>query len=369
MEKSMKLIFRADGEVFQTVTVEKGERVMAIDPPEKEGHRFVEWKDLPAKCLPGREVAVDAVYVPNEYNAVFKIDGKEVAARKIRFGDPVVPPSDEAEAMPDFSGWKNVPETMPAHDVLVTATTTPVTYSLTMMVGDEVFGAYQFPAGADLTGLPTPEKPGHDFSGWNKNYKKMPHSNLTVRGVYKPHRHTLTYVIEDEMSFVRRMDFGAPIRPLVDPKRPNYTFSGWGDPPETMPDHDLTFTGRFTLNTHTLRFVLDDQLIYESVLHVGDPIKPPKVSTREGYMFSGWRGLPKSMPDEDFTAEGRHYLRKYKLIYTVDGKEYHKENLAFGTPIEKLPAPEGNGTFSGWSEIPTTMPASDVVIAGTFTEQ
>lgn len=369
MEKSMKLIFRADGTVFQTATVEKGERVMAIDPPEKEGYRFVEWRGLPSKSIPGREVTVDAVYEPQEYNAVFKVDGKEISSFRVRFGDPVAAPVTDAEKQPDFSGWKGIPETMPAHDILVTATTVPVTYSLTMLVGDEVFGSYQFPAGADLTGLPTPQKPGHDFSGWNKNYKKMPHSNLTVRGTYKPHRHTLTYVIEDEMNFVRKMDFGAPIRPLVDPVRPNYTFSGWGDAPETMPDHDLTFTGRFTLNTRTLRFVLDDQLIYESVLHVGDPIKPPKITTREGYMFSGWRGLPKAMPDEDYTAEGRHYLRKYKLTYLLDGKVYKKESLTFGAPVERLPAPEGDGRFSGWSDIPTTMPAADVEIVGSFIKE
>ena len=115
MEKSMKLIFRADGAVFQTATVEKGERVMAIDPPEKEGYRFVEWRGLPSKSIPGREVTVDAVYEPQEYNAVFKVDGKEVASEKIRFGDPVTAPAADAEKQP---GQPQIPQ-LPLREVPV----------------------------------------------------------------------------------------------------------------------------------------------------------------------------------------------------------------------------------------------------------
>ena len=136
-----------------------------------------------------------------------------------------------------------------------------------------------------------------------------------------------------------------------------------------MPDHDLVFTGKFEINTHVLRFILDGRLIYESTLDVGTPIKAPETPQREGYMFSGWRGLPKTMPDEDYTAEGRYYLRKFKIVYMLDGEEYGRDTLAFGAPITALPAPEKEGMhFSGWSEIPVTMPAEDLVVSGSFSE-
>lgn len=58
----------------------------------------------------------------------------------------------------------------------------------------------------------------------------------------------------------------------------------------------------------------------------------------------------------------------FKLIYIVDGKEYKSKNVACGMVIspEEEPTKEGF-TFSGWSEIPTTMPAKDVTVIGTFT--
>ena len=59
----------------------------------------------------------------------------------------------------------------------------------------------------------------------------------------------------------------------------------------------------------------------------------------------------------------------FKLTYMVDGEEYKVYNKLYGTTVEPEAAPEKEGyTFSGWSLIPETMPARDVIIVGTFTK-
>ena len=59
---------------------------------------------------------------------------------------------------------------------------------------------------------------------------------------------------------------------------------------------------------------------------------------------------------------------KYKLIYMVDGVEYKSYDIEFGATITPEPAPTKEGyIFSGWSELPATMPAHDVTVIGTFT--
>ena len=57
----------------------------------------------------------------------------------------------------------------------------------------------------------------------------------------------------------------------------------------------------------------------------------------------------------------------FKLLYQVDGIDYKSYNIEYGATIipEAEPTKEGY-TFSGWSEIPATMPAHDVTITGTF---
>jgi len=58
----------------------------------------------------------------------------------------------------------------------------------------------------------------------------------------------------------------------------------------------------------------------------------------------------------------------YKLTYIIDGEAYKTYEIKEGETITPEPAPTKEGyTFSGWSEIPATMPAHDVTVTGTFT--
>lgn len=58
----------------------------------------------------------------------------------------------------------------------------------------------------------------------------------------------------------------------------------------------------------------------------------------------------------------------YNLIYIVDGEEYKTYTLEYGATITPEPQPTKEGyMFSGWSEIPATMPANHVIVTGTFT--
>ena len=74
------------------------------------------------------------------------------------------------------------------------------------------------------------------------------------------------------------------------------------------------------------------------------------------------------MPAHDVTVTGSFTINKYKLTYMVDDAEYKTYEVEFGATITPEPAPTKEGyTFSGWSEIPETMPAHDVTVTGTFT--
>ena len=75
------------------------------------------------------------------------------------------------------------------------------------------------------------------------------------------------------------------------------------------------------------------------------------------------------MPAHDVTVTGTFSINKYKLVYKVDGVDYKSYDVEYGTAITPEEAPTKEGyTFSGWSEIPETMPANDVTVTGTFTQ-
>ncbi len=101
----------------------------------------------------------------------------------------------------------------------------------------------------------------------------------------------------------------------------------------------------------------------------GKAITPETAPTKEGYTFSGWSGLPQTMPANDVEVTGAFTINNYKIKYMVDGTEYKTAEIQYGASItpEEEPTKEGY-TFSGWSEIPETMPAQDLTVNGSFTE-
>ena len=68
-----------------------------------------------------------------------------------------------------------------------------------------------------------------------------------------------------------------------------------------------------------------------------------------------------------FVEEGDAAVSWYKIIYTVDGEPYKTVNVAEGAAVIAETAPVKAGyTFTGWTGLPTTMPAHDVTVTGRF---
>lgn len=57
----------------------------------------------------------------------------------------------------------------------------------------------------------------------------------------------------------------------------------------------------------------------------------------------------------------------HKVTYMVDGEEYATDSVYYDEPIIPIDLPAKEGCiFSGWSEMPDTMPAHDIVVTGSF---
>ena len=179
---------------------------------------------------------------------------------------------------------------------------------------------------------------------------------------------TLTYMVDGSVFKTYRLEYGATITPEAAPTKEGHTFSGWSDIPETMPAHDVTVTGTFTVNKYKLIFMVDGVEYKSMEVEYGASITPETAPVKEGYTFSGWREIPATMPAHDVTVTGSFTVNKYKLTYVLNGVEYKSYEIEFGASItpEASPVKEGY-TFSGWSGIPGTMPAHDVTVTGSFT--
>lgn len=187
-----------------------------------------------------------------------------------------------------------------------------------------------FDYGAPLTGTVGELSPeGYSFSGWKLNDgsalpETMPAQNLNVYGNLSPLVYTITYFVDGVSYESRQVAYGSTISYLPAPARPGSRFSGWqntegGAAPVTMPNGNIEVHGFFT-NIFDIIFVLDGReyarISYDYQAEVREQDMPDDPA-RTGYIFSGWTGLPASMPDTDVNVTGSLIPKVYRLYFSA----------------------------------------------------
>lgn len=121
--------------------------------------------------------------------------------------------------------------------------------------------------------------------------------DITIYNTYK-----LSYLVDGEEYLTDSVIYNTPLTPVVNPEREGYTFNGWDEVPETMPAHDVTVNGTFTVNKYIIHYYVGEQLIAEDEVEYGAEVVlrdyTPEYATR--YTFIGWDGEKyETMPAHD----------------------------------------------------------------------
>ncbi|MBQ8629943.1 MAG: leucine-rich repeat protein, partial [Prevotella sp.] len=112
--------------------------------------------------------------------------------------------------------------------------------------------------------------------------------------------------------------------------------------------------------TYTLQYVIDGEVYATYNLVEGAAIEQPAAPTRDGYTFSGWSEIPATMPAGDVTITGSFTLVTYALNFVVDGEVYTTTAMAAGSAIELPAAPAKDGyEFIGWAKADAVVNASN----------
>ncbi|MBO5698738.1 MAG: InlB B-repeat-containing protein, partial [Bacteroidaceae bacterium] len=360
-----KLTFIVDGTVVAEETVEYGANITAPNAPEKEGHTFSGWTNLPS-TMPAKDVTVTGAFATKTYKLTYTIDGQVITEESLEYGANITAPNAPEKEGYTFNGWANVPSTMPAKDVTVTGSYTVNKYKLTFIIDGTVVAEETVEYGANITAPKAPEKEGHTFT-WVDMPNTMPATDVTVIGSFVVNKYKLTYVIDGEVVIEETVEYGASITAAEGPEKEGHTFNGWTDVPSTMPASDVTITGSYTVNKYELTFIVNGEVISQETIDYGTDCAAPQMPEREGYTFV-WTNMPSTMPAGDTTISGEYVINKYNLIYVIDGEVVIEETVEYGASITAAEDPEKEGhTFNGWTNVPSTMPASDVTIFGSYT--
>ena len=274
--------------------------------------------------------------------------------------------------------------TMPAADKDLYYKLTPINYTATFYQEDGTTVIGEPATVAYGAAIPTPAAPaveGKTFAGWNPEVPAtMPAENQSFTATYTQNDYTVTYLVDGVTQETQTYHFNDTITPATAPTKEGYTFDGWYDGsntalPATMPSHDLTVTAKYTINTHALKFIVDDvAVVDEAAVAFGTALSTykPADPTKEGYTFTGWDPtVPATMPDADQTFTAQWEKNSYTVTYLADDDTVRVDTVEFEAELPDAPdAPNKEGyTFIGWTpDAPDAMPAEDLVFVAVYTE-
>lgn len=365
-EEKYEVTFIIDGEVVKRESLVAGATITPPEAPVKEGYTFAGWGDIPA-TMPAKDMVFVGTYTVNKYEVVFVIEGEVVAKDSVAYGASLtIPDVDEREGYSIV--WPELPATMPARDITIEGKYVVNTYTLVYKVDGEIYKTYDIEYNAAITAEPAPEKEGYTFSGWSEIPETMPAEDVEVNGSFTVNTYEAVFIIDGEVVKKESIAYGATITPPEAPVKEGHTFAGWGEIPASMPAKDLTFTGTYTINKYAVIYKVDNEVYLTDSVEYNAPITAEPAPAKEGHTFSGWSEIPETMPANDITIVGTFIINKYLITFIIDGEIIVSDSLEYGSTIVIPEAPEKEGhTFSGWGEVAEVMPAYDLTYEGTYT--
>ena len=89
-----------------------------------------------------------------------------------------------------------------------------------------------------------------------------------------------------------------------------------------MPTYDITVNAKFSPNAYMITYMVDGMVYHTEYVACGTSIMPPATPTREGFVFSGWEGLPDMMPGHNVYVTGYFVSNGYTLTYVLNGERF-----------------------------------------------
>ncbi len=347
-----RVIFASGVEQYGLREMPVGEPLTAPPDPEKEGCYFVRWEGYEG-VVPPKSCTFEAVFQPRTYRVTYVVDDTYRFHISCPYGAEFPRISEPRRANYVFSGWSEMPATMPAHDVVITGGFTEKKYKLTRVVDGVVFSEEYLPYGAEIDRRVKPVQEGYYFSGWRKLPGTMPAGDLEVAASMYPARYRVDFYLNGDLTDSIYVPFGEPIPVEKIEEKPGMLFGGWDNLPPTMPARDIALHGSLTAILYRLSFTVDGVEIDRRDLPEGKHIpKDVQVPTKQGYAFCGWEDAPRRMPAHDLTLRAIYAAVRSRYVFVIDGEVYTEIQPEDGEELVMPIPPALDGQpFGGWENV------------------
>ena len=367
---------------------------------------IVERKVLDGYKTPQQQYLIVRPWVINEVTYTYErapftityMDGNnQINKQTVLYGENI-PVFEPVKEWYEFDGWYRdselteeyeIPETMPAENIVVYAKYTRWEYEVRYMNGETVVERMNVKYGEVIpTTQAIPVKEGYTFDSWIDVPATMPAHDLDIQAKWNIQKYTVTFVNEDgtELEKDENVEYGTmptydwPTPTKESTVRNTYEFAGW-DPELSPVVNDVTYTAKYneTINRYTIKFVNEDgtQLQSSIVAYGQTPSYNEETPTKDAtaeytYTFKGWDSeIVAVTSDKTYTATYTQTPNTYTITFDTDGwTTIPSITAGYGSDITQPADPEKQWHhFDGWTPaLPETMPAENMTITAQWTK-
>ena len=360
-----------NGKIAKTDYYNEGDTVISYIPS-IEGNEFEGWDTAIPETMPAKNIYTGALtslssYQLNiDYAGGYDEENKTQLSENIPYGSEITMPSVSKDGY-SFEGWSSeIPDTMPAHNINVSALWKANRHYIDWITDGNV-NRVEYEFDSLITPPEIPDKEGYVSNGWDAEIPgKMPDKNLTFTAQYSVNSYKINWIANGNTT-TQSYDYGSAINPPASPQAAGYTFIKWSpNIPETMPAKDLTFTAEFKKSSYTVTWIADGKITKENY-EVGSAIKSPASPGKSGYEFIKWSpDIPAEMPESDLTFNAEFKPVTYYVTFIADGKQVG-EKIPFTVETDSISAPAvpvKEGYTGKWS--PYNLAASDITVTAVY---
>ncbi len=178
------------GGIYAKQIVQAGEKaITAPADPTREGYTFIGWdKAIPA-TMPAENMTLTAQWRINQYTITFDTDGGSAIEPITQdYGTAIIAPAAPTKTGYTFMGWEpEIPATMPAEDMTITAKWSINQYTVTFDTdGGSAVAPITQDYGTAIAAPANPTREGYTFIGWDKAIPAtMPAGDMTIKAKWK----------------------------------------------------------------------------------------------------------------------------------------------------------------------------------------
>lgn len=313
--QTFQVIFRGNGKVLDTQTIEYGKLATSILPPVQIGFTFEGWFANESYTIGfdfttpiQKETTIYGKFTPViTYTVTFETE-TEITTETVNKNGNVNEPSTPTKQGYTFVGWfvenKQFDFTTPiTEDITLVAKFEIKVFEIKFYNAAVLYDTQNIAYGNTVVLPAEPNKVGHTFKGWSTSSTSyVPFSestpieeDKTLYAFFEANTYTVTFIANEQTIDTLSVAYGNSVQAVKAPEQTGFAFIGWFLPDATTA---FDFTAPITQNIvltakyeevviYTITFQVEDETFTQQV-NASSYAKEPEQPIKDGYAFLGW---------------------------------------------------------------------------------